>query len=170
MTRYFMKDVYVDNLTFLDNGRLMLTSNVRNPVKPMDWLLVRPTAELHALLHSIVTRAMSHRPQLKSLLYTEFGNMAALHVSLSRPLVLWTREKEDFLSKFTDAVHGLQYPTAVHVANISLPPFELSVEDIECFVNHESTRKFLVLRLKMSPQVAPLSTGTYSSWFSLLQL
>lgn len=36
MTRYFMKDVYVDNLTFLDNGRLMLTSNVRNPVKPMD--------------------------------------------------------------------------------------------------------------------------------------
>jgi hypothetical protein len=115
--------------------------------------LVRPTTELHALLRSIVTRAMFHRPQLKSLLYTEFGNMAALHVSLSRPLVLWTREKEDFLSKFTDAVRGLQYANVVHVANISLSPFKLSVEDIECFVNHESTRKFLVLKLTMSPQV-----------------
>jgi hypothetical protein len=96
---------------------------------------------------------MFHRPQLKSLLYTEFGNMAALHVSLSRPLVLWTREKDDFLSKFTDAVHGLQYTNVLHVANISLSPFKLSIEDIECFVNHELTRKFLVLKLTMSPQV-----------------
>jgi Uncharacterised conserved protein len=125
--------------------------------------LVRPTAELHALLNSIVTRAIFHRPQLKSLLYTEFGNMATLHVSLSRPLVLWTREKEDFLSKFTDAVHELQYTSLVHVANISLSPFKLSVEDIECFVNHESTRKFLVLKLTMSPQVTLGFLGTYSS-------
>jgi hypothetical protein len=67
---------------------------------------------MHTLFDSIVTRAISYRPQLKSLLHTEFGNMAALHVSLSRPLVLWTREKEEFLGEFTDTIRGLQYQYA----------------------------------------------------------
>ena len=67
---------------------------------------------MHTLFDSILTRAISYRPQLKSLLHTEFGNMAALHVSLSRPLVLWTREKEEFLGKFTDTIRALQYQNA----------------------------------------------------------
>lgn len=34
-----------------------------------------------------------------------------------------------------------------------LSTFELSVKDVECFINHESTRKFLVLKLNLSNEV-----------------
>lgn len=37
--------------------------------------------------------------------------------------------------------------------NYRLSPLDLSIADIECFINHESTRKFLVLRLNMSDEV-----------------
>ena len=71
--------------------------------------LVRPSSELHSLLHSVVLKAILKRPQIKSLLFTEVGNVAPLHVSLSRPLVLWTREKEDFLNTFRTALKNLEY-------------------------------------------------------------
>ena len=117
--------------------------------------LVRPSAELHLLLNAIVTKASVQKPQLKSLLFTEFGNVAPLHVSLSRPLVLWTDEKDDFLKKFTSSVHGVRYQLYDSTSGSRLAPFEVSVADVECFVNHESTRQFLVLKLNMSPEVPP---------------
>ena len=121
----------------------------------MVTLLVRPSAELHALLNAIVIKATSQKSQLKSLLFTEFGNVAPLHVSLSRPLVLWTDEKEDFLDKFTSSVQGVRYQLYNSTSGSRLAPFEVSVADVECFVNHESTRQFLVLKLNMSPEVRP---------------
>jgi hypothetical protein len=121
-------------------------------------LLVRPSAELHALLNAIVTKATVQKPQLKSLLFTEFGNVAPLHVSLSRPLVLWTDEKDDFLDKFTSSVQGVRYQLYDSTSGSSLAPFEVSVVDVECFVNHESTRQFLVLKLNMSPEVRPFKS------------
>ena len=71
---------------------------------------VRPKSELHDLLHAIVAKAISQRPQMKSLLFTEVGNVAPLHVSLTRPLILWTTEKEAFLTAFKNAVEEIQYP------------------------------------------------------------
>lgn len=118
-------------------------------------IIVRPSPELHELLHAIVTKAVSERPQIKTLLFTEVGNVAPLHVSLTRPLLLWTNEKAAFLDAFTDAVNGLQYVCLGNVTDTSLSPFDLSVADVEGFINHESTRKFLVLRLKMTEQVNP---------------
>lgn len=70
--------------------------------------VVRPSSELHGLLDAIVTRATSLKAQIKSLLYTEVRNVAPLHVSLSRPLILWTNEKEAFLASFTNAVEALR--------------------------------------------------------------
>jgi len=46
---------------------------------------------------------------MKSLLFTEVGNVAPLHVSLTRPLILWTKEKEAFLTAFTNAVEEVRY-------------------------------------------------------------
>ena len=75
-------------------------------------IVVRPSPELHALLDAIVNRAISLEAQIKSLLYTEVRNVAPLHVSLSRPLILWTNEKEAFLTSFTNAVEALRWPSA----------------------------------------------------------
>jgi len=71
-------------------------------------IIVRPSTDLHSLFHSVVSKACFRRPQMKPLLLTEFGNIAPLHVSLSRPLVLWTHEKEDFLGVFTKTIHELK--------------------------------------------------------------
>jgi hypothetical protein len=60
-----------------------------------------------------VEKAILGRQGIKSLLFTELGNVAPLHVSLSRPLVLWTREKEEFLSAFTSAVQDLKYQALI---------------------------------------------------------
>ena len=48
-------------------------------------------------------------------------------------------------------------------------PFELSVLDFACFVNHESTRKFLVLKLDISQHVSTnKTTWAHSSYVLLL--
>jgi len=150
-----MKAESVVNLTLQDNGQRTPTLNV-SPLCPSALtILVRPSSDLHALLNAIVTKTTLLRPQLKSLLFTEFGNFAPLHVSLSRPLVLWTDEKDDFLDKFTSSVQGVRYQLYDSTSGSRLAPFEVSVADVECFVNHESTRQFLVLKLNMSPEVRP---------------
>jgi hypothetical protein len=104
MTHPSTKAEYAVNLTLPVNGLLTSTSNV--PLRVPD--IVRPSAELHTFLHSVVLKAIVKRTEIKSLLFTEFGNVAPLHVSLSRPLVLWTREKDDFLNSLTAAVHSLR--------------------------------------------------------------
>lgn len=75
-------------------------------------IVVRPSSELHELLDAIVNRAISLKAQIKSLLYTEVRNVAPLHVSLSRPLILWTNEKEAFFASFTNAVEALRWHSA----------------------------------------------------------
>jgi len=50
---------------------------------------------------------------MKSLLFTEVGNVAPLHVSLTRPLILWTTEKEAFLTAFKNAAEEIQYLVSV---------------------------------------------------------
>jgi len=106
-----MKEGYAINLMFQDNGQPTSTLNVRH--HPIILTEVRPSSELHDLLHAIVTEAISRRPQMKSLLFTEVGNVAPLHVSLTRPLILWTTEKEAFLTAFKTAVEEIQYLASV---------------------------------------------------------
>jgi hypothetical protein len=89
-------------------------------------------------------------------------------VSLSRPLVLWTDEKDDFLEKFTSSVQGVRYQLYDSTSGSRLAPFEVSVADVECFVNHESTRQFLVLKLNMSPEVRPSKSQANEMKLSVL--
>jgi hypothetical protein len=59
------------------------------------------------------------------------------------------------LKHYSDTLRGF--------TNYSFPPLDFSIADIECFINHESTRKFLVLRLNMSDEVEPPVDMTESS-------
>src|SRR5579871_2441666 len=72
---------------------------------------VRPWSELNNLLQSILNRAMSMRPQIKSLLQTELGNVAPLHVSLTRPLLLSIHDKDTFQQTFMTTMRSLKSPS-----------------------------------------------------------
>src|SRR5277367_461886 len=130
MTHLSMKAESVVNPTLQDNGQRTPTLNVNPLVPAVLTILVRPSSELHALLNLIVKNATLLRPQLESLLFTEFGNVAPLHVSLSRPLVFWTDEKDDFLDKFTSSVQGVRYQRYESTSGSRLLPFEVSVAGV----------------------------------------
>jgi hypothetical protein len=91
-------------------GRIRGQPHVAGQWPTHAYIEFRPADELLPLLERIVEAASSLRKGVHSLLFTEFGNVAPLHVSLSRPLVFWTWEKEDFFESFSSTVRGLKYP------------------------------------------------------------
>jgi U6 snRNA phosphodiesterase len=67
-----------------------------------------------------------------------------LHVSLSRPLSLTTRQKDTFLSRVTDAV-----------AASSIHPFALNPHGLGWYHSPDSARTFLILRVSHGTTHAP---------------
>jgi hypothetical protein len=70
------------------------------------------------------------------LLQNELGVALPLHVSLSRPLVLKTEQKDDFLPTLRNAVSGS-----------GVKAFTTRLEQLQWHPNEDRTRWFLVLRV-----------------------
>jgi hypothetical protein len=73
---------------------------------------------------------------IRSLLQNDLGVALPLHVSLSRPLVLRTEQKDDFFHSLKDAV-----------SSSGVKAFETSFEQLQWHPNEDRTRWFLVLRV-----------------------
>ncbi|EZF34978.1 U6 snRNA phosphodiesterase [Trichophyton mentagrophytes] len=73
---------------------------------------------------------------IHSLLYSDLGAQLPLHISLSRPVVLLTEQRESYLDLFRDYIY-----------NSKIQPFEVSPRNLAWVSNFEHTRWFLVLRL-----------------------
>ncbi|GAO49652.1 hypothetical protein G7K_3800-t2 [Saitoella complicata NRRL Y-17804] len=93
-----------------------------------------PDVKLMSILDRIVKKAGSLDKGWTSLLVSELGNQLALHISLSRPLTLWTDEREDFTRALSRVLADIE-------------PFEMTLDNISTFVNDERTRTFLVLEV-----------------------
>ncbi|KAL8364269.1 hypothetical protein RB601_009825 [Gaeumannomyces tritici] len=76
--------------------------------------------------------------QLHSFLASDLGTPLPLHISLSRPFVLTTGDKDDFLRRLTVAVEG---QTAV-------PRFAVHPSALSWHRSPDSNRAFLVLRVR----------------------
>ena len=74
--------------------------------------------------------------KLISFLTSDLGAPLPLHISLSRPVVLETATKDDFLENLTGAVQH----SKVH-------PFTFSARSLFWYASPDSNRKFLVLRV-----------------------
>ncbi|KAF3938456.1 hypothetical protein ABW19_dt0203524 [Dactylella cylindrospora] len=73
--------------------------------------------------------------KLESFLYSDLGTRLPLHISLSRPIVLRTEQREEFMESLEN---GLK--------KISLEPFDVKFSDIEWVPNQDRTRWFWVMR------------------------
>jgi len=73
---------------------------------------------------------------IRSLLQNDLGVALPLHVSLSRPLVLKTEQKDDFFVSLKNAI-----------SSSGARAFETSFEQLQWHPNEDRTRWFLVLRV-----------------------
>ncbi|KAL1985699.1 hypothetical protein VTN96DRAFT_7447 [Rasamsonia emersonii] len=75
--------------------------------------------------------------QIHSLLQSDLGVQLPLHISLSRPVVLVTEQKQPFSELFSHAIEESE-----------VCPFEVVPDGLDWVSNYERTRWFLVVRVK----------------------
>lgn len=111
--------------------------------------LGHPSSEEHHLLVSLleaVQDELGNSVHLNTFLTSDLGAPLPLHVSLSRPIVLTTGEKDLFLDKITESIES----SSTH-------PFQLTPYGLGWYKSLDSDRTFLVLRVSTGMRVVASS-------------
>ncbi|KAE8351401.1 U6 snRNA phosphodiesterase Usb1 [Aspergillus coremiiformis] len=94
-------------------------------------------AALSNLIAQIEGKLRRSKVEIKSLLRSDLGAQLPLHISLSRPVILRTEQRQSFLETFQSAIK-----------DSNILAFNVAAEGLHCVSNYEKTRWFYVLRLK----------------------
>lgn len=143
----------------LHQGRRRLHPHVAGHWPSHVYVEWHPTAAQHALLTRLVAdvqaslSSSSSSSPLTSFLTSDLATPLPLHISLSRPLVLRTEDKDAFLNQITDAL--LRASSS----------FDVAMHDLSWFRNPGGHRSFLVLRVRSSSssEVAASSSSATST-------
>ncbi|KAE8322799.1 U6 snRNA phosphodiesterase Usb1 [Aspergillus sergii] len=92
---------------------------------------------LSNVIAQIEGKLRKSKVELNSLLRSDLGAQLPLHISLSRPVVLRTEQRQSFLDTFKSAIE-----------DSNIRAFNATTEGLHCVSNHEKTRWFYVLRVK----------------------
>ncbi|PYH81703.1 hypothetical protein BO82DRAFT_354440 [Aspergillus uvarum CBS 121591] len=101
----------------------------------LEWYASR--AELSLLSDVILQIQQRSSTKLQSLLHSDLGAQLPLHISLSRPVVLRTEQRQSFMEVFQSAVKQSR-----------VAPFNTTADSLDCVSNYEKTRWFYVLRVR----------------------
>ncbi|KAI8962005.1 hypothetical protein F5Y11DRAFT_347960 [Daldinia sp. FL1419] len=113
----------------------------------IEWHPTTPQrTALSTLLSDLQTALTPLSVNITSFLTSDLGTPQPLHISLSRPIVLSTTAKDDFLEKLVS-----------RIKSSGIGPFDLAPRGLEWHRTSESERSFLVLRVgrTASPPSAP---------------
>ncbi|KAL4738960.1 U6 snRNA phosphodiesterase Usb1 [Aspergillus similis] len=125
----------------LHGGRKRVIPHVEGNWPTHIYLEWYPSKEELEILGSIISQAerliRSEQAKLNSFLYSDLGVRLPLHISLSRPVVLRTEERQPFMDTFEAALRGS-----------GISPFEVQIDSLDWVSNFERTRWFYVLRVK----------------------
>ncbi|KAE8382206.1 U6 snRNA phosphodiesterase Usb1 [Aspergillus bertholletiae] len=92
---------------------------------------------LSNVIAQINERLRKSKVELNSLLRSDLGAQLPLHISLSRPVVLRTEQRQSFLETFQSTIQ-----------DSNIRAFNATTEGLRCVSNYEKTRWFYVLRVK----------------------
>jgi U6 snRNA phosphodiesterase len=110
------------------------------------------TTAQHAVLVSMLEAVQSilgKTFQLNGFLISDLGSPLPLHISLSRPIVLTSTEKDQFLAKITNSL-----------ATSAIAPFALRPHGLAWYKSPDSDRTFLVLKVSSAVDRAKSSTAS----------
>lgn len=148
----------------LHQGRKRLIPHVAGNWPSHIYVEWHPTTAQHALLTSFLAELRSEMNGLgrdqdelinpTSLLTSDLGTPLPLHISLSRPIVLRTEEKDSFLEDVTKSLLGHHSQSNNHNNDDyaycagRLSPFQVCAHNLSWHRSPESDRSFLVLRVR----------------------
>ncbi|KAL4814109.1 U6 snRNA phosphodiesterase Usb1 [Aspergillus spinulosporus] len=125
----------------LHGGRKRVIPHVEGNWPTHIYLEWYPSKEELEILGSIISQAehmlRAEQAKLNSFLYSDLGVRLPLHISLSRPVVLRTEQRQPFMDTFEAALKGS-----------GISPFEVQIDSLDWVSNYERTRWFYVLRVK----------------------
>ncbi|KAL2862054.1 U6 snRNA phosphodiesterase Usb1 [Aspergillus pseudodeflectus] len=129
----------------LHGGRKRVIPHVEGNWPTHIYLEWYPSKDELEILRDIIIRAekilQGEESKIHSLLHSDLGAQLPLHVSLSRPVVLRTEQRQPFLDTFQ---------RTLQTSDIS--PFDIQIGSLDWVSNSEKTRWFYVLRVKRPSQ------------------
>ncbi|PGH33432.1 hypothetical protein GX50_03739 [[Emmonsia] crescens] len=123
----------------LHDGRKRMMPHVAGNWPTHIYLEWYPAATELAILEEVIARCgqkVSNGLEIHDLLYSDLGAQVPLHISLSRPVVLVTEDRQPFRDLLNDAIR-----------ESNIRPFHVKTDGLDWVSNFEKTRWFLVLRI-----------------------
>ncbi|RJE23328.1 hypothetical protein PHISCL_04314 [Aspergillus sclerotialis] len=124
----------------LHGGRKRVIPHVEGNWPTHIYLEWYPSKSDLVVLSDIITQAeecYGSEGDIHSLLHSDLGAQLPLHISLSRPVVLRTEQRDSFAEIF-----------AREIRDSHIRPFDVTLYDLDWVSNYEKTRWFLVLRVQ----------------------
>ncbi|KAF4973559.1 hypothetical protein FZEAL_9300 [Fusarium zealandicum] len=109
-----------------------------------------PSTTQHRLLVNLladIEEQLSGEVELRNFLTSDLGSPLPLHISLSRPLSLTTRDKDEFLDKITQSFNGS-----------GIAPFVVRPQGLAWYRSLDSNRTFLIIRVASGAKNAASDT------------
>ncbi|KAL1895583.1 poly(U)-specific 3'-to-5' RNA exonuclease [Ceratocystis pirilliformis] len=132
----------------LHQGRKRQTPHVAGNWPSHLYIEWHPTTQQHYMLASLlkrITPLLRKDIKLHSLIESDLGAILPLHISLSRPIVFNTAQKDRFLDAITADIQASRMLPVLALTQLYAPSFMVSPYRLYWYTSPDSARTFLVL-------------------------